>query len=386
MKTRDSQITVISLIVLCILVFQACKEEENQAPDCEINAPSNGEEFLMGEVVPISVSANDPDGTIAEVEFFIDNVSKGSVNNSPYSYEWDTNGESLGNHTIKAISVDNEGASTRDEIIVDLVEVELSAFTANPTMGDAPLIVQFTDQSIENPTSWNWDFGDGESSTEQSPSHTYSNMGLYDVTLATTHASVSDSKTMQDFIIVKETFTDPRDNQTYRILTIGDQTWFAENLNFETEDSWWYENNEAIGDIHGRLYTWHAAQTACPAGWHTSRDSEWKELEMYLGMSQEEADNTMWRGTDEGKKLKSLTGWEDGMNGIDVAGFTAIPAGVYDHTAGTFVYLENFASWWTYDEYDENGAWRRYIEDANDQLGRVAYNKGYGYSIRCVKD
>ena len=90
--------------------------------------------------------------------------------------------------------------------------------------------------------------------------------------------------------------------------------------------------DEEFGDIHGRLYTWHAAQTACPAGWHTSRDSDWKELEMYLGMSQDEANNTDYRGTDEGEKLKSLAGWEEGTNGTDVVGFTAIPPKDWQNT------------------------------------------------------
>ena len=55
-------------------------------------------------------------------------------------------------------------------------------FTAQPTEGAAPLTVQFTDQSV-GATSWEWDFGDGETSTEQNPSHTYSEAGIYDVSL-----------------------------------------------------------------------------------------------------------------------------------------------------------------------------------------------------------
>ena len=135
----------------------------------------------------------------------------------------------------------------------------------------------------------------------------------------------SDTETKTNFIIVKGTVTDPRDDQTYSIVTIGSQTWFAENLNYETPDSWWYDNSSANGDVSGRLYTWNAAVTACPGGWRLSHDDDWKTLEMLLGMSQSEADKTEQRGTDEGKKLKSTSGWSSSGNGTDEVGFSALP-------------------------------------------------------------
>jgi len=60
---------------------------------------------------------------------------------------------------------------------------------------------------------------------------------------------------------------------------------------------------------YGRLYNWHAVAdmgNIAPAGWHVASDAEWKQLEMYLGMSQTESDQTGWRGTDEGGKLKEI--------------------------------------------------------------------------------
>ena len=58
-----------------------------------------------------------------------------------------------------------------------------ASFTAAPSEGRAPLTVQFTDTSENSPESWAWDFGDGASSTEQSPIHTYASTGTYDVAL-----------------------------------------------------------------------------------------------------------------------------------------------------------------------------------------------------------
>jgi PKD repeat protein len=61
-----------------------------------------------------------------------------------------------------------------------------AAFAANPTSGQAPLAVQFTDQSSGPVTAWNWRFGDGSTSSAQNPSHTYSGAGTFTATLTVT--------------------------------------------------------------------------------------------------------------------------------------------------------------------------------------------------------
>jgi len=342
MKSKTILIAIIGLLALNALVFQACKKDEtNKAPSCEITNPSNGEIHLLGEVITISVNTTDSDGNLKEVLFLINGTSKGSANSSPYKYDWNTAGESTGNHTIKATSVDNNGSSTSDEIIIELIEEGITDFSASPTIGNAPLTVNFSDQStnsptswqwdfgdgntsseqnpsntfnnagtfsaaltvtnafgtytetkdgfivvsipaanfscnttggtasltvdfkdesINNPTSWLWDFGDGGSSTEQNPSHTYHTMGIYDVSLTAINEHGSDTETKTNFITVNgggpASLIDARDGQTYKIVTVGDFTWFAENLNYETADSWFYEDNPALGDIYGRLYAW----------------------------------------------------------------------------------------------------------------------------------
>jgi len=65
-------------------------------------------------------------------------------------------------------------------------------FTADITESCEQLEVQFTDQSLHNPTSWYWDFGDGESSIEQNPIHLYSAQGTYTVSLTATNSQGSD--------------------------------------------------------------------------------------------------------------------------------------------------------------------------------------------------
>ena len=74
-------------------------------------------------------------------------------------------------------------------------DVPVANFTSNVTNGSAPLTVQFNDTSTGNPTSWNWNFGDGQTSTVQNPTHTYSEVGNYNVTLNVTNSAGSNSLT-----------------------------------------------------------------------------------------------------------------------------------------------------------------------------------------------
>lgn len=75
-------------------------------------------------------------------------------------------------------------------------------FTGSPITGTTPLTVQFTDQSTNSPTSWLWDFGDGNTSIAQNPSHTYNSISLYTVSLNATNAFGSNTSTKTNYINV----------------------------------------------------------------------------------------------------------------------------------------------------------------------------------------
>lgn len=183
-------------------------------------------------------------------------------------------------------------------------------------------------------------------------------------------------------------FTDPRDGQNYTTVDIGSQTWFAENLNYQTTNSWWYNNSSANGNIYGRLYTWDAALTACPSGWHLPNDEEWKTLEMALGMSQSEAEYTGMRGIDEGGKMKEAgtTHWDSPNTGaINTSAFTALPGGVRV-VNGNFLNYGKNGNWWSSTEFLETGAWCRGLFFNSSSVSRNYTNKMYSYSIRCLKN
>jgi len=76
-------------------------------------------------------------------------------------------------------------------------------FTATPTNGVSPLIVNFSEQCVGYTTSWSWDFGDNSTSTERNPTHTYNDPGTYTVTLTVTGPELSDTETKADYIKVR---------------------------------------------------------------------------------------------------------------------------------------------------------------------------------------
>jgi uncharacterized protein (TIGR02145 family) len=125
---------------------------------------------------------------------------------------------------------------------------------------------------------------------------------------------------------------------------------------------------------------------ACPEGWHLPDDDEWKTLEMYLGMTQEAANGTGFRGTDEGKKLKSTSGWDSNGSGTDIVGFAAIPGGYRLNDFGDFHNLGFIGYWWTATEYNSTDAWFRLLHSNNDAVSRSTNLKVNGFSVRCIMD
>ncbi len=98
----------------------------------------------------------------------------------------------------------SDGETRTGYISVGSCLAPVAAFTGSPTSGDYDLTVNFTDQSTNSPAGWSWNFGDGGTSTAQSPSHTYTAAGTYTVSLTATNACGSDGETKTDYITVTE--------------------------------------------------------------------------------------------------------------------------------------------------------------------------------------
>lgn len=172
------------------------------------------------------------------------------------------------------------------------------------------------------------------------------------------------------------TFTDPRDNQVYPTVQIGDQCWMQNNMNFQTGNSWCYENNSSNCTTYGRLYDWETALKVCPNGWHLPSDAEWQKLVDYLG------------GDAAGGKMKE-TGtnhWESPNKGAtNSSGFTALPGGTR-HYNGGFYNLTGYAYFWSSTEGSSTNAWRRNLGCNDEHVIRGYGSKTNGFSCRCLKN
>ena len=186
-----------------------------------------------------------------------------------------------------------------------------------------------------------------------------------------------------------DALVDDRDSQTYTTVQIGSQCWTSENMNYATTNSWWYDDLSSNGDVYGRLYAWNeAALTACPDGWHLPTDDEWKTLEMYLGMTQSEADDEGNRGTDEGGKLKEAgtAHWNSPNTGAtNLSGFTALPGGKRGYFGG-FGYLGHDGYWWSATVIYSGSARSRYLHKDDAKVYRTSDYKTIGFSVRCLRD
>lgn len=167
---------------------------------------------------------------------------------------------------------------------------------------------------------------------------------------------------------------DDRDGKRYKIVKIGDLTWMAENLSYEIEDSYCYNDDPVSCRKYGRLYTWLAAKKSCPDGWHLPNKREFEILFEFIG-----GENVA------GKKLKTQGGWKDNGNGIDAFGFSALPAGSRYGNGG--YYGEGFnTSFWSSTEFQRSNSYLMDLFYSYDFAGLNHYDKSYGFSVRCVKD
>ncbi len=192
-----------------------------------------------------------------------------------------------------------------------------------------------------------------------------------------------------------ETFIDARDNQSYKWVTIGEQNWMAENLNYDAgTGSYCYDNDTLNCDSYGRLYKWttamngYSASTAspsgvqgiCPDGWHLPSKAEWTDLDEYVS-----ANNGSNGANKAGKNLKSTDGWSANGNGTNDYGFSALPNGELSQS-GTFLDLTKYGRWWSTTDKDGTNAYYGRIGYKYDSFYIFNDPQANSYGVRCLQD
>lgn len=184
------------------------------------------------------------------------------------------------------------------------------------------------------------------------------------------------------FAACSESFTDPRDGQSYDIVKIGERTWFAENLNFATAGSVCPEGDSRKCSEYGRLYTWDDARAACPEGWQLPDSADFASLIAEAGGS-----------ATAGEKLKSTGGWFKKGNGSDALGFDALPAGyrgaVYEGdggalAGGAYDGIGGYAYFWSSTTTPDDLAYYLFLDFSSKAASMNAFPKGDFRSVRCV--
>ncbi|MDR2595321.1 MAG: hypothetical protein LBC87_11185 [Fibromonadaceae bacterium] len=181
--------------------------------------------------------------------------------------------------------------------------------------------------------------------------------------------------------------------QTYKTVKINNQTWMAENLNYDVLGSICYDYNIDKCNEYGKLYDWATAMNIdskynnqlwngsdenhrgiCPNGWHIPSNDDWDELIDFAG-GYEIA----------GTKLKARDGWNSYSGvpfGTDDHGFSALPGG--ECSDGYFG--GNGGNWWSSSEISSLSAsfWGMY--NHSESVFGLGFYKDFMYSVRCVKD
>lgn len=212
------------------------------------------------------------------------------------------------------------------------------------------------------------------------------------------------------------------DGNVYNTVTIGTQTWMAENLkttkyrdgqsipNITDATSWInlatgalsdYDNDAVNGAYYGKLYNWYAVndtRNIAPVGWHVATYAEWTTLENYLIANGYNYDGTT-TGNKIAKSLAARTDWftyagadaDVGVIANDLiknnkSGFSSLPGGIRHKSDGTFEDLNTVGYWWTATLYNSVNAWMMAMGNGDSGLAENWYSRNTGLSVRCVKD
>ncbi len=195
------------------------------------------------------------------------------------------------------------------------------------------------------------------------------------------------------------------DGNVYKTITIGTQTWMAENLkttryrngdpityitdNYQWKNAYagaycWYDNDLSNRAVYGALYNYFAVNDSrkiAPVGWHIPSKEEWTTLINYLGGESVAGGKMKETGT---------TYWlNPNTDASNSSGFNALPGGYRQRGTGIFLYKGSNCFFRTSNEEFESGydsSWHIMLLNQNSTITHSFAEKTYGFSVRCIKD
>jgi len=198
------------------------------------------------------------------------------------------------------------------------------------------------------------------------------------------------------------------EGQTYRTVVIDEQTWMAENLNYNAEDSK-CNGSEANCDIYGRLYNWATAmgldsscnssiceskgpKGICPNNWHIPSNEDWDKLMHYVDSTG--GVSSPYDSPTAGRYLKATSGWNSCASsyrwceGYNKFGFSALPGGFGNSdTSHVDFHVGYDGNWWSSSEYGNSKAYYKRIFGSGEGAGWYYGDKGGSlFSVRCLRD
>lgn len=165
---------------------------------------------------------------------------------------------------------------------------------------------------------------------------------------------------------VNDTVKDGQAHKIYKTVKLGEQIWMAENLDYETPNSYCYNNNTENCTDYGRLYNWDDAKHVCPKGWHLPSLKEWQQLISYLG-------GEFTAG------IKLISGGDSGFNAL---------MGGLRSSDGKYSKFHDLGLFWTSTEFEDmkDVAWMYVIRLNGFEVYSSNTIKSEAFSVRCIKD
>lgn len=225
---------------------------------------------------------------------------------------------------------------------------------------------------------------------------------------ATVNVISSDIKDVGGMAEGDEKFVDPRDGESYYVVTYGSLKWFTQNLRYAGTDNAVlgrpYENSDGIDMVFGRLYSWNEAtggvsgsglgngpQGACPEGWSVPTAEDWENLAEAVG-GKKVGFYESWEGLgDSMTSAITLSGtamWpyspENGHS--NTSRWNGFPSGNSRDNFGEFENISVYGMWWASTGLENGMAPYRYVYYNSDYFDVYYTDRdSYGVSVRCVK-